>query len=76
MNMFEYAFNEDGVNAMYNDCVDLVFSVLESENFDSLIDGININISIGDKKIIIPICADTFEKLFDYIKEAEREDKL
>ena len=76
MNMFEYAFNEDGVNAMYNDCVDLVFSVLESENFDSLIDGININISIGDKKIIIPICADAFEKLFDYIKEAEREDKL
>ena len=76
MNMFEYAFNEDGVNAMYKDCVDLVFSVLESENFDSLIDGININISIGDKKIIIPICADAFEKLFDYIKEAEKENQL
>jgi hypothetical protein len=56
--------------------VDLVFSVLESENFDSLIDGININISIGDKKIIIPICADAFEKLFDYIKEAEKENQL
>ena len=76
MNMFEYAFNDAGINAMYNDCVDLVFSVLESENFDSLIDGININISIGDKKIIIPICADAFEKLFDYIKEAEKENQL
>ena len=76
MNMFEYAFNDAGINAMYNDCVDLVFSVLENENFDSLIDGININISIGDKKIIIPICADAFEKLFDYIKEAEKENQL
>ena len=76
MNMCEYAFNEDGIMAMYNDCVDLIFSVLESEDIDSLIDGININISIGDKKMVIPICADAFEKLFDYIKEADREDKL
>ena len=53
MNMFEYAFNEDGINAMYNDCVDLVFSVLESENFDSLIDGIDAlcKLSLGQGNI-------------------------
>lgn len=76
MKMCEYGFNENGINAMYNDCLDLIFTVLEDENFDSLIDEININISIGDKKITVPICADAFEKLFEYIKEAEREDKL
>lgn len=76
MNMCEYAFNKYGINAMYNDSLDLIFSVLEDENSDSLIDEININISIGDKKMVIPICADAFEKLFDYIREAEREDQL
>ena len=74
--MCEYGFNKNGISAMYSDCLDLIFTVLESENFDSLIDEININISIGDKKMVIPICADAFEKLFDYIKEAEREDQL
>ena len=76
MNMCEYAFNEYGINAMYNDSLELIFSVLEDENFDSLIDEININISIGDKKMVIPICADAFEKLFNYIREAEREAQL
>lgn len=76
MNAYKYNFDQEGINAMYNDCVDLIFSVLEHENFDSLIDGVNINISIGDKKMVIPICADAFEKLFDYIKEAEKENRL
>ena len=76
MNKTIYDFTQSGINAMYSDCLDLVFTVLEDENFDSLINEININISIGDKKMIIPICADAFEKLFNYIKEAEMEDKL
>ena len=76
MNMYDYDFTEAGVKAMYDDCLELVSSVMESEDFDSLLEGININISIGDKRMIIPICAEAFEKLFDYIKEAEREDKL
>lgn len=76
MEKYKYDFTKKGVNAMYKDCVELIFSVLESEDFDSLIDGININISIGDKEITIPMCADAFENLFDYIKAAESEDKL
>ena len=72
----KYSFSEAGIDAMYNDCVDLVFSALESQGDGSPIRDVNINISIADKEITIPLCANAFEKLFDYIREAESEDQL
>lgn len=76
MKKCKYDFSQHGINAMYKDSLDLIFSVFESENFDALLDEININVSIGDKEITVPICADAFERLFDFLKEAEKEDKL
>ncbi len=74
--MSKYDFTKNGINEMYNDCVDFVFSVLESEDSSTFMNEMNIKISIADKEITIPLCAETFETLFDFIKEVEREENL
>lgn len=72
----KYVFSENGINAMYDDCLETIFYVLNSENCDALLEKQNINISIGNKEITVPICADAFEMLFDFLREAEKEDNL
>lgn len=72
----KYDFSENGINAMYNDSLETIYSVLNSKNCDALLEKQDINISIGNKKVTVPICADAFEMLFDFLREAEKEENL
>lgn len=69
MKKCKYDFSEPGISAMYRDCLEMIFSALSGENPDFTINELDINISIGDKEITIPIHADTFEELFSSLNE-------
>lgn len=69
MTKCKYDFSEPGIAAMYRDSLELIFSTLSGENPDFTIDELDINISIGDKEITVPIHADAFEELFSCLNE-------
>ena len=65
----KYDFSEVGIGKMYTDSLTMIFSALSGENPDFTIDELDINISIGDKEITIPLQADVFEELFRSLNE-------
>ena len=72
----KYDFSTPGIKAMYNDSLEDIFSALEDKNKDLTIGELHINISIGNRKIEIPIGADAFEILFDSIKKIHQLEEL
>ena len=71
-----YNFDQNGIRAMYSDSVELVMSALSGENPNFTIDQLDINITIGDKTIILPTFAEVFEMLFDCLEDIEKETNL
>lgn len=72
-NKCEYDFSRVGIQKLYSDTLDAVFSALDGENKDYTIEELNINITIGDKQISVPMYADSFEGLFDFLTEAHND---
>jgi hypothetical protein len=70
-----YDFDQNGIRAMYSDSVEMVMSALCGENPDFTIDQLDINITIGDKTIILPTFAEVFEMLFTCLEDIEKETK-
>lgn len=73
MTMCKYDFTQGGINAMYHDTLDIIFSALSEENKDFTIDELEIKISIADKEISVPLYADAFEALFLFLEETHAE---
>lgn len=69
MKMCKYDFTEYGIKEMYYDSLDMIFDAMEDKNPNFALDELNINISIGDKKIIVPLHADSFEMLFECLEK-------
>ena len=69
MKICKYDFSENGINELYNDCLEMVWDALEDKHPDFNISDLDINISIGDKKLIIPLHADSFEMLFEFLEK-------
>ncbi len=69
----KYSFSENGIKAMYKDSLVVIFYALSGENPNFELNELDINISIGDKEISVPINADSFEMLFSCLKEIEKE---
>ena len=76
MKKYIYKFDQEGIRAMHNASLDLVFSALSGENPDFSIDQLDINITIGDRTIILPTFAEVFEMLFDCLEDIEKEIEL
>ena len=74
MKTCKYSFSEYGIKEMYYDSLDMIFDAMEDKNPDFALDELNINISIGDKKIIAPLHADSFEMLFTCLEKINEED--
>lgn len=74
MKTCKYNFNEYGIKEMYYDSLDMIFSAMEGEHPDFTLDELDINISIGDKKIIVPLHADSFEMLFTCLEKINEEE--
>jgi hypothetical protein len=72
--MCKYDFTEHGIKEMYYDSLDMIFDAMEDKNPNFALDELNINISIGDKKIIVPLHADSFEMLFTCLEKINEED--
>lgn len=69
----KYNFSPQGVKHMYNDALEMIFTTLQGESKDYTIEELDINITIGDKEITVPLNADIFEELFQLLeKEAAR----
>ena len=64
MKTCKYDFSNLGIKEMYNDSLEMIWDALEEKHPDFNISDLDINISIGDKKIIVPLHADSFEMLF------------
>lgn len=71
----KYSFSDIGINAMYKDSLEVIFSALCGENPDFALNELDINISIGDKEISVPLNADSFEMLFICLKEIDQDIK-
>ena len=69
MKKCKYDFSEVGISKMYNDSLVMIFAALEQKNADFTLEELDINISIGDKEITVPIYADAFEELFSCLNE-------
>ena len=69
MKKCKYSFSEYGIKEMYYDSLDMIFNALEGINPDYDISDLDINISIGDKEIIVPLHADSFEMLFECLEK-------
>ncbi len=69
MKRCKYDFSEVGISKMYNDSLVMIFAALSGKNADFTLEELDINISIGDKEITIPIHADAFEELFSCLNE-------
>lgn len=67
-----YPFSEYGIREMESDSLELIFSALARES-KSAIEKLYINVSIGNRKIVIPTYAEAFERFFDCLKEIEKE---
>ena len=67
--MDKYKCTPNGVKAMYEDSLDIIWEALEDKHPDFNISDLDINISIGDKKIIVPLHADSFEMLFTCLEK-------
>jgi hypothetical protein len=74
MKMCKYDFTEHGIKEMYYDSLDMISDAMEDKNPNFALDQLNINISIGDKKIIVPLHADSFEMLFTCLEKINEED--
>lgn len=75
MTKCKYDFSEYGIREMYFNSLDMIFSALCGENPDFALNELDINISIGDKEISVPINADSFEMLFSCLKEIDKDIK-
>ena len=73
MTMYKYKLTKNGVKAMGNDTLDMIFSALSGENPDFNIDELEFKISIGDKEISLPTFAEVYEMLFDCLEDIEKE---
>ena len=64
-----YDFTNRGIKKMRRDCLKMFWAALEDKcpNFD--ITELDINIAIGDRKIIVPLHADSLDLLFDYMEK-------
>ena len=70
----DYKFTEKGLEAMYEDSLDLIWEALEDNRPKFDIDELDICVSIGDRRTKIPLHADSFEMLFEcLVKIAEEE---
>ena len=74
MKTCKYDFNEYGIKEMYYDSLDMIFDAMEEKNPDFALSDLDINISIGDKKITIPLHADSFEMLFECLEKIAEEE--
>ena len=74
MKMCKYDFSKLGVNAMYHDSLLMVWDALDNVHPDFNISDLDINITIGDKKIIVPLHADSFEMLFECLEKIAEEE--
>lgn len=74
MKICKYAFTELGIKAMYNDSLEMTWDALEDKHPDFNISDLDINITIGDKKIIVPLHADSFEMLFECLEKINEEE--
>ena len=72
--MAEYKFTAAGIKRMYDDSLEMVWDALEDKHPDFNISDLDINISIGDKKIIVPLHADSFEMLFTCLEKINEEE--
>lgn len=68
--MSKHPFTESGVNAMYKDSLDLIFSAIMGTNKDYDINDLSIKISIGNQHIEIPIDSAVFEELDIFMSNA------
>ena len=69
MKTCKYDFSEYGIKEMYHDSLEMIWDALEDKHPDFNISERDIHISIGDKKIIVPLHADSFEMLFDCLEK-------
>jgi hypothetical protein len=65
----KYDFSDLGIKEMYNDSLEMIWDALEEKHPDFNISDLDIHISIGDKKIIVPLHADSFEMLFTCLEK-------
>lgn len=69
--MRKYEFTKDGIKQMYNDSLEAILDTLDGSSNDFTIDQLDIEITIGNKQIIVPTDADTFDALFSFLAKAE-----
>ena len=69
MKTCKYDFSNLGIKEMYNDSLEMIWDAMEGKHPDFNISDLDINISIGDKKIIVPLHADSFEMLFTCLEK-------
>jgi hypothetical protein len=74
MKTCKYSFSENGIKEMYNDSLEMVWDALEDKHPDFNISDLDINITIGDKQIIVPLHADSFEMLFECLEKIAEEE--
>lgn len=75
MKTCKYNFSDLGIKAMYHDSLEMIWDAMEGENPDFSLDELDINITIGDKKIIVPLHADSFEMLFECLEKINGSDQ-
>ena len=74
MKICKYDFSDLGIKEMYADSLEMVWDALEDKHPDFNISDLDINITIGNKKIIVPLHADSFEMLFTCLEKIAEEE--
>ena len=74
MKICKYDFTENGIQEMYHDSLEMIWDALEDKHPDFNISDLDIDITIGGKKIIVPLHADSFEMIFACLEKISEEE--